>query len=157
MAKEKRRCKLRTCKESCLPQQGKMCSITLEIHSELLLLHIAITSQVVLEFLILNFVVILGRCLDIASLYADELVQNHLPLTCFSAMKLEKKIHGTSWSSWCAQDIPAPVGISPSRKPKGEPTSMYLHPLPSLPMQEVLLVQVRKILFISRDNEVTIH
>lgn len=88
MAKEKRRCKLRTCKESCLPQQGKMSSITLEIHTELLLLHISLMSQVLLEFLILNFVLILGRCLDIASLYADDLVEIHLPLTCSSAMKL---------------------------------------------------------------------
>lgn len=143
MAKEERRCKLLTCRERCLPQQGKMCWITFEIHRELLLLHISIMSQVLLEFLILNFVLILGRCLDIASLYADELVENYLPLTCFSEMKLEKKIHGTSWSRWYARDIPAPgvlpmgvilvpvwtchqdcpVAISPSRKPKGKPTS----------------------------------
>lgn len=77
-----------------------------------LLLHISIMSQVLLEFLILNFVLILGRCLDIASLYADGLVENYLPLTCFPVMRLEKKVHKTSWGTWCAQDIPAP-GVLP--------------------------------------------
>lgn len=150
-AKEERRCKLLTCKERCLPQQGKMSGITLEIHTELLLPHSSIMSQVLLDFLFLNFVPILGRCLDIASLYADKLFENYLPLTCFSVMRLEKKIHGTSWSRWCAWDIPAPavlpmgvilvpvwtchqdcpVGISPSREPKGKPTSLCP---PSLPL-----------------------
>lgn len=34
------------------------------------------------------------------------------PLTRFSGMKSEGKIHGTSWNKWCTQGIPAP-GVLP--------------------------------------------
>lgn len=90
MAKEQGGRKLHTCKKKCLLQQGKMCWITLEIHTELLLLHISIISWVLLEFLILNFVPIIGRRLDSTSLYADGLVESCLPLMCFSMIKLER-------------------------------------------------------------------
>lgn len=76
----------------CLPQQGKMCWITVEINTELLLLHVSIISGVLLEFLILNFVPIIGRRLDCTSLYADGLVENCRPLTCFYMIKLERKM-----------------------------------------------------------------
>lgn len=79
-------------KKLCLPQQGKMCWITLEIHAELLLLHSSIISWVLFEFLILNFVPIRGRRLDSTSLYADGLIENCLPLPCFSMIKLERKV-----------------------------------------------------------------
>lgn len=94
MAKEQRGCVTHLQKKTCLPQQGKMCWITLEIPTELLLLHISIISPALLEFLILNFVPILGRRLDITALYADGLIENCLPLACSSMIKLGRKIVG---------------------------------------------------------------
>lgn len=99
-----------------------------------------------------------------------------LPASNFLPVVKLEKIHGTSWSPWCAQDIPAP-GVLPmgwlSLSQGGNAIKTVQWAFPQQETQRKTYINVstpssisstvgcsvgpRKILFISRGNEVTIH